>query len=552
MKKNTLQKVVAVALTGAMAMGTLTGCGSNNEPATTSSAAESSSAATSTAAESSAAASTEEATAAGMDSWTAFDSNVNLRVAVYDRGTEGIDPVTENGYTKYVQAEFGDKYNVTLEFVPITRSDVMTSYSLLAASKKLPTILMEYDYPKVTQWANDGYLQSIDLDAFKQVAPTYYNRMEELGQLNYTKVNGDDFFAFAKRPFYATTYTYVTMVRMDWLEQIGYDHVPADYAEYCDVMDKLIAEGIAKHPAGGTKKAGASDFQNYGFRDYPVNETEWAMHSSLGTAAFSWEPSKAMFKRANAEYNKGYTNPEYYITDGETAKAAFINGETYAYAGYMSASVDWLEAFYAANPDAKLAIASSNQGNEPGVMDFAQMRSNNPYGMTIGFGNSATEDELTAAWMYMEWCTQPEVLYELQHNDWNNFNNSKDFWCVTIEAVEEDTIEATIAACAPQGLPQDFTQMLTDNYYELQAIADAGHAYTDPQYAVAFESESEYSASLLSLAIEYYDKLVQCKPEEFDAMYDQFSADYLKAGYQAIIDERKAAYEAGNSTTLPF
>ena len=30
---------------------------------------------------------------------------------------------------------------------------------------------MEYDYPKVAEWASNGAMQVIDLDEFKQVAP---------------------------------------------------------------------------------------------------------------------------------------------------------------------------------------------------------------------------------------------------------------------------------------------------------------------------------------------------------------------------------------------
>ena len=67
--------------------------------------------------------------------------------------------------------------------VPITRTDVMTSYALLAADQNLPTILMEYDYPKLSTWVNDGYLTSFDMDAFKEVAPNYYARMEADGQI---------------------------------------------------------------------------------------------------------------------------------------------------------------------------------------------------------------------------------------------------------------------------------------------------------------------------------------------------------------------------------
>jgi putative aldouronate transport system substrate-binding protein len=558
MKKKTLQKVLALAMAGTMLAGMLSGCGSSSTDSTDSSTTSSDTSATSTDTKTDTAATTDTAaadteTVAGIDGWTPFESNVTLRVAVYDRGTEGIDPVTDNGYTQYVQENFGDQYNITLEFVPITRSDVMTDYALLAASDDLPTILMEYDYPKVTQWANDGYLQTIDLDAFAQVAPTYYQRMVDLNQLSYSEVNGENYFILAERPYYNTTYTYVTFCRKDWLDEVGIDKVPESYAELTAAYDAFIEAGIAEHPAGGSMVTAASSFDtgSWSFRDYPIDEAEWAQHSSLGTAAFSWEPVKEMCRRANAEYNAGYTDPEYFTTDGETAKANFLNGKTFAYGGYMAASVDWLTSFYENNPDAELAVLTSYSSVEPGVVDYPQMRSDNPYGMTIGFGNNATEDELKAAWMYMEWCTLNIEELQSHPDDWNNFNNSKDFWCVTIESTKADSIEEAIAAISPQGLPQDLTQDILDNYYVLQEIADAGHAYTDPAFGVAIDAESEYSASLLSLAIEYYDTVVMCDPADFDETYDKLAQDYLDAGYQEVIDERLEAYEAGQTTKLP-
>lgn len=547
MKKKTLRKLFAITLAGTMAMGTFAGCGSSDDAAAGNADAEV--AGTEAAADESKEPAAD--VAAGVDGWAAFDETVTLKIGTYDRGAEGIDSVTDNGYTQYVQEQFGDAYNIQLEFVPITRSDVMTDYALLAASDDLPTVLMEYDYPKVCQWANDGYLQTIDLDAFAQVAPTYYNRMVELGQLQYTDVNDETYFCFAERPYYDTTYTYCTFVRMDWLEQVGITEVPKSYEEYCTAMDKIIEAGIAENPAGGEMVTSAY-VANFGFRNYPVDEAEWAQYSSLGTPSFTWEPTYKLLKRANAEYNAGYTNPEYFTTDAETAKANFINGKTFSYGGYMSASVDWLTSFYEANPDAKLAIASNYQGVEEGVMDFPQIRADNPYGMTIGFGNNATEDELKAAWMYMEWATLNIDELQSHAEDWNNFNNSKDFWCITIESVKLPTIEESVAAIAPQGLPQDFTQEMIDNYYELREIADAGHAYTDPAFGVVIDSESEYNATLLSLYIEYYDTLVMCDPAEFDAKYQEFSEEYLAAGYQEILDERLEAYNAGNTTKLPF
>ena len=64
------------------------------------------------------------------------------------------------------------------------------------------------------------------------------------------------------------------------------------------------------------------------------------------------------------------------------------------------------------------------------------------------------------------------------------------------------------------------------------------------------EAESEYRDTLSSLYTQYRDELTMCDPAEFDALYDQRAQEYLDAGYQAIIDERLAAYEAGQTTKL--
>lgn len=145
MKKNTLHKVMATALVGAMAMGTLTGCGGSTDAGADASTKDTAAVSTAT--------STDAATAAvaGMDGWEPFASNVTLQIPVYDRGSSGngCSDVENNYWTKWVQENFGDKYNITVEYVGITRSDVMTDYAMLAASQSLPTICMEYDYDKL-------------------------------------------------------------------------------------------------------------------------------------------------------------------------------------------------------------------------------------------------------------------------------------------------------------------------------------------------------------------------------------------------------------------
>ena len=71
--------------------------------------------------------------------WAPFAENVTIKVAVYDRGQEGVPPVEDNYWTKWIQQNFGDKYNITVQYVAIPRSDVMNKYSMLAAAEDRST-----------------------------------------------------------------------------------------------------------------------------------------------------------------------------------------------------------------------------------------------------------------------------------------------------------------------------------------------------------------------------------------------------------------------------
>ena len=523
-------------------------------------------------------ASAEEAT--GMAAWEPFAERVKITVPVYDRSKAGYPAVDDNYWTKWIQSEFGDKWNIDVQYVAIPRGDVMTKYSLLIAGGDTPTIMMEYDYPKVAQWANDGAMQVIDLDEFAKVAPTYYGKMVENNQLGYTDINGETYFVLSERPYYNTGYTWRTFVRMDWLRAVGYDHVPTSYAEYSEAINKIIEAGLTDQAPLGLGIPTSAYVANFAFHDEDLDEAEWAMHCSLGTASLTWEPTYRLLKRTNAEYNQGWYSTEFDLAENsggastDQMQTDFINGKTFSYSGYMAANVNWLTAFYENNPDAELALASAYAVEEEGVA-VARNRADNAFGMIVGFSSYATPEQLKAAWMLMEWMIQPENLFVLENGVEGatytmgedglpvvdgaytgeymlNHNMNIDMTCLVHASKVVGTIEDSIRAVAPQGLPQDFSQAMIDSWYsDTKAIADAGRAYSDPVFAVAIESESEYSATLLSLYQEDYAKLVKCDPAEFDALYEQLCQEYLDAGYQEIIDERLAAYEAGNTTKLP-
>ena len=580
MKKNFLQKVLATTLTGAMVAGTIVGCGDTAADTTTTDTQQTEAAQTTeTTTEAPAAeTATESDVVAGIDGWTPFDNEVTLRVAVYDRGDagNGCSDVENNYWTKWVQENFGDKYNIKVEYVGITRSDVMTDYSMLASTNTLPTLCMEYDYDKLATWAADGYLQPIDIEQFKTIAPTYWGNMEANGLTGYTKFGDEDYMVLGMRPYGNTNYTFVTWYRKDWLKDAGFDKYPATATELLDAYAKMTANGH-ENLLSGSKVAGAGADQNYSFRDYPQDEKTWCTTGDYQIPALSTEAQKRLLKWNNKLYNEGYINPEYYLRASSDVEADFINGKAFSWSGYVSSNMQVLQSFYEANPDAELGVVVCDgkftQDSTWGSSNA--FRPNNIFGAMIAFANNATEDEVKAGEMYLEWMAQDENLFTMQWGlegvnfnydengnpvavgdqtgleEQQSHNNNVDYWMVVTASKSFGDIEKDIAAINPQGLPQDFYDDLLANYKGQLALYEAGYANVDCLFGGSLESVTENGTALKEEVYpEYRDQLVMCAPEEFDALYDELSQKYLDAGYQDVIDERQEMFDAGNTTKL--
>ena len=128
------------------------------------------------------------------------------------------------------------------------------------------------------------------------------------------------------------------------------------------------------------------------------------------------------------------------------------------------------------------------------------------------FAKFMTEDELKAAWMYLEWMCNDDVLFTMQYGiEGENFNynedglpvsvadysgdykqgynSSGDYWSCETASKAAGTIEDVIYATTPHNLPQDFTQDVIDFYYARQEIAEK-YAVADCLYASSMENTS--------------------------------------------------------------
>lgn len=578
MKKNTLQKLLAMALVGVMAMGTLTACGGEEEAPAAAATSEAAPAATSEAAPAESSEAAETPAVAGIDGFVPFAENVTLQIPVYDRGDSGngCSDVENNYWTNWVQENFGDKYNITVEYVGITRSDVMTDYAMLAAGQDLPTICAEYDYDKLATWQSEGYLQPYDVEQFKFIAPTFWANMEANGLTGYTQFDGEDYIVLGMRPYGNTNYTFVTWYREDWMKEAGFETYPQTQTELNELYLKLIENGHAA-PLSGSKVSGAGADQNYGFRAYPQDELTWATTGDYQIPALSTEAQKNFLKLQNYYYNNGIINKEYYLRDASEVEADFINGNAFSWSGYVSSTMNVLNSFYEANPDGDLGvIVCSGEFTYDETWGTSNaFRPNNVFGAMTAFANDATEDEVKAAMMYLEWLSQEENLFTMTWGiegvnytvgedgnpvavgdqkglaEQQGHNNNVDYWMLVTASKSFGNVEKDIKAITPQGLPEDFYQDILDNYYGQVKLYETGYANMDCLFAASIDAVTEYGTSLKEEVYpEFRDELVMCAPEEFDAKYDELSKKYLEAGYQAVIDGRAELLNSGLSTRL--
>ena len=138
MRKSTMKKGMSVLLTAAMAATMLAGCGDKDAETTTPPADDANTPAddvNDTPDDTTTADAPEENTPSAdyTDYSAGFPERVTIQIPVYDRSFEGWN-VTDNYYTKWVQTEFGDKYNVDVKYVAINRGDEVQDYMQLIAA----------------------------------------------------------------------------------------------------------------------------------------------------------------------------------------------------------------------------------------------------------------------------------------------------------------------------------------------------------------------------------------------------------------------------------
>ena len=192
MRSKIMKKVLSMALVGTTLISMLAGCGSQKtaETAVPEAAEE-----TAPAAEETPAAEAAEAGGDYADYSAGFPEQVTIQIPVYDRAFEGWN-VTDNYYTQWIQSEFGNKYNVKVEYVAIGRTTEVQDMMQLIAAGNAPDIIFHYDMPQAVNYYDEGAIQPVDTNEIAYYAPNYYEKMADTIS-KYGTLNGENAFFFA-------------------------------------------------------------------------------------------------------------------------------------------------------------------------------------------------------------------------------------------------------------------------------------------------------------------------------------------------------------------
>lgn len=541
-------KWVPVLLAGAVSAGLLAGC---NEKDNGSAASPSAAAGTASPGASA------PASTGILDANNKFAQTVTLDIPVYDRAFEGWN-VADNYYTRWVQKEFGEKHNVKVNFVPISRTNEVRDFEQLLSAAKAPDIIFHYDMPQALTYYGEEVLQPLKLDEIQKYAPTYWKSMSKTIE-QYGNVDKKNMFVFAKRPNYSN---WVGIIRKDWVEKVGMKVEDLTSLEkYNEMLAKWKQAGLGVGGAGLTR----NNFNySFAFREWPVDAKKHALYSDLAVADFTSPATEAWLKNLNYQYTNGLIDKEFYLRDDDNKlKAEFVAGKTGTYGLYLTSNSDVFNATLKNNPGATFAVVPPEAGIPKGGK--APGRADWPFGLIMGINHKSSEQERVAVWLYLEWLSQPKNLFFLQNGvegqnytlDANGLpkktpdfkgesklsnNNNKDYWALVTEIAEFSTPELTDKAnrinwtvAGQEGL----TDQLLKNWKD-------GEQYRipDPLFTVVLKKVSEHKADLNALFQELYLKIVMSPADQFDKQYADAKKKFLDAGYQEILNEKQKAIDA--------
>lgn len=492
--------------------------------------------------------------AANAEDW------ITLRVECFDRSVSGLS-VESNLQHDYIQKNFGDPNHIKVELVPVSRWSETDILNTWLAGGTAPDICYTYDTALVQQYVNMGGLTPLN-DLLAEYGP---NVSEFLGQgvLEYGQFdeNGTkvQYYIPARRINVAKLGLFI---RKDWLDKLN-------MAE-----PTTTEEWVAYLRAAKEAKLGGEQTFPYAMKLYensPLFSTSVIVDSFLDFSKITKEDwyslyheqmpgAKEAYRLLNTLYNEGLISENFAIDNGDIRDrdlnqgyaGFYIEGPTQVWPDYsdemkknVGEDAEWIPVNPFVNPDG-YTLHENYAAN----------------GICIFIPSWVNKETAVAAMKYMDWMAQPENMFYLQngiegvHYDHLN-EDGLPVGRVTNDNLPDDQkwLSAVDLVFLSNGnsfgndeLNNKYSALAFTGYEDVVARSYeymAKDSYAPIGFTVSIKAEADYGQMVLAKQAELLTNALTCDPAEFDAVYDRCVQAILDVGGQQIVDERKAAYEAG-------
>ena len=484
---------------------------------------------------------------------------VVLRVEVYDRGNAGGTPPDNNYWTKWIQANYGDKNNVTLKFETSPRFDSDAKLQMWMAAGTAPDLCYTYSVDVVNNYFKNGGLTDLNsaLDKYGAELKAF------LGDYLLTKgvdvKSGARYAMVAKRAVAANEGTWI---RQDWLDKLGlpvpkttdewYNTMKAFKDKNPDNMGKIIPFGLT--PDVGWVAANVLEA-------YKTDKTDMTRFITSGRYLQIFTPGvKDGLKLLNKMYNEGLLSKEFPLDNlnGNILQADIISG----YVGCFTNNYDWalrvptpglLTNLQAKKPDAKLVpidpFTDKDGVTTKKLIDIAGIN------MFVPKTSSNKADE---AIKYLNWMVDPDVLSFLQYGEEGKNHKVVNGVKQIIPATGETIINSpsngdyTMPVNGVIGKDLDSTIKLNSMVYSGDAQklyvaafqASIVNGYIPPEARIneTAAAEAKYGSAMVTKANELYAKVITCKPSDFESVWTTQTQSMLRAGASEMMADRKALW----------
>lgn len=498
-----------------------------------------------------------------------FAETRQITVEIYDRGNDGGSDPENNMYTEYIKKGMLEEHNVEVTFKKVPRWTEVDDINNLLAAGEAPDICVTYSYPTILTYASMGGVIDLSsyVDDYKDELPNMWNW---LGETNiYWDKDPQTGTLWAIEGKRAEQQRIVTFVRQDWLDKLNMK-APTTTQEFEDMLIAFRDNAETLLGADADKMIPFSTSYDIGWRasnliesfvDPDITDKEFYIHG-FDDRMVTQTSTKEAIRLLNKWYNAGLIWKDFALYgSGDTTE------DSYMKAGYVGAFTHNWDYPFRNGEDSINSNLKRQVGEDAkfvAVDCFTNSEGKHAKWMYSSAGDRkiffpTTNDEPLASMLYIDFISKPETIAYLQMGDEGVTHTVLESGAIQLQAATGDAIQNsgknidyTITCNGTNyGDAELATKSITYGYSgidpELVAQADkvARNDGISPKNVNVGEIEAEAGVgdTLSAKRDQIYDNAVVASEADFDAVWDQFMADYLSAGGQAIMDERAEKWE---------